>query len=146
MKFQAEIAEAEENLAKGLPPTKDIENEWNHLQWRKEMMRRAYKRKESGPFYRKVVHQPAHQMNAAKLKKGLTPRNLEKPEDSPLGWRFSAEESKKMRSSQPLTFLNSAVNPRQSSMLRRRISACSSIMKPAPTPPNERPSNSSNKS
>lgn len=126
MHFRKELAEAEANFARGLPPTKEMEDEWNHLQWRKEMLRRANQRPPG--FLRQIQHKQGYQINAEKIRKGCCKRRqLEKPEDSVLGWSFSAESAFKTYGPPPppreLIFSNSAINPR--SCIERRVSRIS---------------------
>jgi hypothetical protein len=128
MHFRKQLAEAEANFANGLPPTKEIEEEWNHLQWRNEMMRRAYQ-KRSG-FYREIQHKQGYQVNSEKIRAGCCKKKmLEDPKDSILGWRFSAESRDAAFRTTPmeLTFNNSALNPRRSCISRRASSSNKSL-------------------
>lgn len=85
------LHEAEIRFANGEAPTDAIGEEWDRMQWRKEMIKKANDNYNRPGFYRQVVPWNGAKIQASKWTIcDANRRKLEDPKDSVLGWRFSA--------------------------------------------------------
>jgi len=127
LEFKELVAQAELNVAKGLAPTQEIKNEWFEKMRRKVLLQKA--RLPNQGFLRKVKPKTGAQILAAR--NAIVKRPLESPQDSVLGWNFSAVSTVEsvVPSPKPSTsgmqFRNSAMNPRLSGIQARKVTASS---------------------
>jgi len=93
IKIKNYVQEAETRLKQGTYPTVEMQQEWEHKQWQKEMLARA--RGNKSRFLRQVPRKTGTQIMASRFKPNT--RQLEPPEQSTLGWRFASTEGNRAK-------------------------------------------------